>query len=46
MGYFLGEIRVIKDNLDYAALVILIASLTPVALEYRRHRRRAAQAEG
>jgi membrane-associated protein len=45
-GYFLGEIRVIKDNLDYAAIVILIASLTPFALEYRRHRRRAARAEG
>lgn len=44
LGYYLGEIQVIKDNLDYAAIVILVVSLAPVALEYRRHRRAIAQA--
>lgn len=39
LGYYLGEIQLIKDNLDYAAIVILVVSLTPIALEYRRHRR-------
>jgi len=38
LGYFLGEIQLIKNNLDYAAIVILILSLVPIALEYRRHR--------
>lgn len=44
LGYFLGEIQIIKDNLDYAALAILLVSLAPVALEYRRHRRAIARA--
>ena len=44
LGYYLGEIQLIKDNLDYAAIVILVVSLTPIALEYRRHRRAIARA--
>lgn len=44
LGYYLGEIQLIKDNLDYAAIVILVVSLTPIALEYRRHRRATARA--
>lgn len=44
LGYFLGEIHAIKDNLDYAAVVILIVSFAPIGLEYRRHRRAAARA--
>lgn len=38
-GYFLGEVQAIKNNLDVAAVAILAASLVPVTLEYRRHRR-------
>ena len=44
LGYYLGEIQLIMDNLDYAAIVILVVSLTPIALEYRRHRRAIARA--
>lgn len=44
LGYYLGEIQLIKDNLDYAAIVILVVSFTPIALEYRRHRRAVADA--
>lgn len=39
LGYFLGEIEFIKNNLEYAAIVIVAISLVPVALEYRRSRR-------
>ena len=45
LGYFLGEIDVVKNNLEIAAVVIVAISLTPVAMEFRRHRRaRAADA--
>ncbi|MCU1359327.1 MAG: rane-associated protein [Ilumatobacteraceae bacterium] len=44
LGYFLGEVQVIKNNLDYAALVILIVSFIPIALEYARHRRTVNEA--
>lgn len=44
LGYYLGEIQLIKDNLDYAAIVILVVSLAPIALEYRRQRRATARA--
>lgn len=43
-GYYLGEIQFIKDNLDYAAIVILVVSLAPIALEFMRHRRAVARA--
>ena len=38
VGYFLGEVQAIKNNLDIAAVAILTASFVPVTLEYRRHR--------
>lgn len=42
LGYFLGEIKFIENNLDVAALVLVVVSLLPVAFELRRHRRAAA----
>jgi membrane-associated protein len=39
LGYYLGEIQFIKNNLDYAAIAILAVSLTPIAVEFARHRR-------
>ncbi len=42
LGYFLGEIEFVKNNLDYAAVLILVISLAPIAIEYRRSRRAAA----
>ena len=39
LGFFLGEVQFIKDNLDYAAALILMLSLVPFAIEFVRHRR-------
>ncbi|MFM2071123.1 MAG: hypothetical protein RLZZ623_1386 [Actinomycetota bacterium] len=39
LGYFLGEVEFIKNNLEIAAILIVLISVLPVALEYRRHRR-------
>jgi membrane-associated protein len=39
LGAFLGEITFIKDNLEYAAVVILAISLTPLLIEHLRRRR-------
>ncbi len=43
LGYFLGEIEFIKNNLEVAAMVIVAISLLPVANEIRRHRREARE---
>lgn len=41
LGYFLGEIDFVKDNLEIAAAVIVAISVLPVAIEFMRHRRQA-----
>ena len=41
LGYFLGEIEFVKNNLEVAALAVVVVSLLPMAIEYRRHRRSA-----
>jgi membrane-associated protein len=43
LGYFLGEIEFIKENIELAIIVIVAISLLPVALEVRRHRAEARQ---
>lgn len=40
LGFFLGEIEIIKNNLDYAAIVIVAISLIPIAREVVHARRR------
>ena len=42
LGYFLGEVQMVRDHLELAAVAILVVSLTPIVLEQRRHRRRPA----
>jgi membrane-associated protein len=42
LGYFLGEIDFVKNNLEIAAVVIVAISLTPVAIEIMRHRKALA----
>jgi len=42
LGYFLGEIDVVKNNIEIAAIVIVAVSVAPVVLEVWRHRHRAA----
>jgi membrane-associated protein len=39
LGYFLGQVDVIKNNIELAAIAVVAISLLPVAIEYRRHRR-------
>jgi membrane-associated protein len=45
LGYFLGEIDFVKNNLEIAALVIVAISLLPMAIEILRHRREARESE-
>ena len=39
LGYFLGEIDFIKNNIEIAIVAIVAVSLLPVAIEMRRHRK-------
>ena len=41
LGYFLGEVDFIKNNIELAAIVIVALSVIPVVLELRKHRRDA-----
>jgi len=43
LGYYLGQIDVIKNNIELAAVAVVAISLIPVGIEFRRHRRMAAQ---
>jgi membrane-associated protein len=43
LGYFLGGIDVIHDNLEAAILVIVAVSVLPVLFEYLKHRRATAR---
>src|SRR3954470_313626 len=44
LGYFLGQIDVIKDNIELAIVAVIALSLVPVAIELIRHRREAKRA--
>jgi membrane-associated protein len=39
LGYLLGDIGFIKNNIDIALIAIVAISLVPVAIEFWRHRR-------
>ena len=39
LGYFLGEVEIVKHNLELAAIVIVAISLIPIAVEFFRSRR-------
>jgi membrane-associated protein len=39
LGYFLGEVDIVKNNLEIAAVVIVAISFLPMAFEIIRHRR-------
>ena len=41
LGYFLGQVEVIKNNIELAAILIVGISLLPVGIELIRHRREA-----
>lgn len=40
-GYFLGQIDVVKDNIEIALVVIVLISIVPMVIEVIRHRRQA-----
>jgi membrane-associated protein len=40
LGYFLGGISLLQDNIEAAALVVVALSLLPMLVEYLRHRHR------
>jgi len=44
LGYFLGEIDVVKNNIEIAILVIVFVSILPMVFEVLRHRRTVANA--
>ena len=44
LGYFLGEIEFVENNLEVAALAIVAVSILPIAIEFWRHRREVARA--
>jgi membrane-associated protein len=44
LGYFLGEVDFIKNNIELAIVAVVAISLLPVAIEMWRHRRATASA--
>ena len=42
LGYYLGEVDIVKHNLEIAAIMIVTVSLIPVGLEIHRSRRAVA----
>ncbi len=43
LGYFLGEVDFVKENIEIASLAIVALSIAPIAIEFIRHRRAAHQ---
>jgi membrane-associated protein len=44
LGYFLGQIDLVKNNIEIAIVAIIAISLLPVAIELLKHRREANSA--
>jgi membrane-associated protein len=44
LGYFLGQIDVVKNNIEIAIVIVIALSLLPVAVELVKHRREAKRA--
>ena len=44
LGYFLGQISFVRNHIDAMLILIVVASLVPVLVEYLRHRRQQAKA--
>jgi membrane-associated protein len=43
LGYFLGQIAFIRDNVDAIFVVIVLVSVIPIAFEFLRSRRKSAR---
>lgn len=46
LGYFLGNIAFVKDNIELILIAIVGVSVVPIAIETVRHRREQAAAQG
>jgi membrane-associated protein len=44
LGYFLGQIAFVRDNIEFILVGIVVVSVIPVAIEFLRSRRRRAAA--
>ncbi|GAA1920693.1 DedA family protein [Streptantibioticus ferralitis] len=44
LGYFLGQIAFIRDNVEAIFIVIVLVSVVPIAIEFLRSRRKSAKA--
>jgi membrane-associated protein len=42
LGYYLGNIPIIKNNIEIMLVVVVLLSVIPIVFEVLRHRRRAA----
>lgn len=45
IGYFLGEVDAVKNNIEVASVAIVVLSLLPVIREFVKHRREARAAQ-
>lgn len=41
LGYFLGNITFIKENIEFILILVVVASVVPIGVEYLRHRRQS-----
>jgi membrane-associated protein len=41
LGYFLGNVPFVKDNVEIMLLLVVFVSIIPILLEYAKHRREA-----
>ena len=37
-GYFLGNLPVVKDNFEYAVYIIILLSISPMLIEFAKHK--------
>ena len=44
LGHFLGQVKFIRENIEYAIIVLVFVSLLPMVFEFARHRRNAKRA--
>jgi len=43
LGYYMGQVDVVRNHVEIAALIIVAISLIPVAIEFVKHRKQAAR---
>ena len=41
LGHFLGQVTIIRNNIDIAIILLVLISLTPMVIEILRHRKQA-----